>query len=131
MVSQMRHSAQSHDPARNQGIPLYVGNRRVALISGGVLRKTINTNHLLRKPPAIAFDEAVIRQTEAAGATLIAVFNADNGVEYSTSLRAFLAHAFVVDRGFGRQLALTMNRWHTGHQDGQQLTIFGTGDTQG
>jgi hypothetical protein len=82
-----------------------------ASIIGDLLRKTIGTQHVLRNPPAIAFDAEHIQAAEEAGVKRILVRNRDSGSVYRTSFETFRAKSFEVNRGFGRQLALALRHW--------------------
>lgn len=111
--------------AKNSTIKLLSSTGRVvAGVRAGVLSKRISSRHMLRRPPAIAFDTAVIAAAERAGAWRVEVANTDTNKIYSATLAEFRAGAFALDRGFGAQLALPLSRWHTA-ADGLQLSMWG------
>lgn len=98
--------------ARGRQLLYDARGRRVASVAGGVLRKTIHgQRHILRNPPAIAFDVAIVDAAQQAGATEVEVTDSDSGRQFWCTLSAFREHAFELNRGFGCQLALPLTRW--------------------
>ena len=77
-----------------------------------VLRKRVDfEKHCLRLPEVSwAFDLAVLRQAEAAGATRVEVKD-EAGRVWWTDLRYLLERGEHFDRGYGRQVRLPLNRW--------------------
>lgn len=96
---------------RTKYTPLYIPDspRPVAFLDGCVLRKTIQPQHMLRRPPAIAFDWQLLRQAQKWGATKIRVECGSDWYEAPMSL--FNEHRFDVNRGFGDQVALELGWW--------------------
>jgi len=82
-----------------------------ASIVGDLLRKTIGAQHVLRNPPAIAFDAEHIQAAEEAGVKRMMVRDRDTGAVYRVSFEAFQAKSFEVNRGFGQQRALALRHW--------------------
>ena len=40
-----------------------------------------------------------------------------------------MTNSFIVDRGFGRQVALLIKHWTTGNPEGKQMSFFGAQET--
>lgn len=94
------------------GNKIFAGSRVVGEVSGGVFKKTVSGSvHFLRKPPAIALDVDSIRQAREYGAVGIQVTDRETGREYSCDLGHFDRHSFALNRGFGDQRALPLDRW--------------------
>ena len=82
-------------------------------IVGGLFLKTIDSSkgHMLLKPLALAVDAGDLQSAERAGAQRIEIFDTATGATYKAEISHFRQHAFVFNRGFGRQLALTLAHW--------------------
>ena len=104
-----KHYATSLAPGRL----IYDHNGRVVgQVTGGTLTKTVHSSrHLLRRPPAWALDVASLEQAIALGARRVVLHDADTGMTYEATLDLFDSYAFDLDRGFGRQRALPLERW--------------------
>jgi hypothetical protein len=92
---------------------LYVGGLgyAVAEITGGVLRKKVLPHHILRSPPAIAFDDAVLTEAGNVGFNFIEVVETTSGTVYTASREMFEAHKVPILRGYGKQSALPLEWW--------------------
>jgi len=78
----------------------------------GVFRKRVRSSqHFLRTPPSIAFDQVALAAAEQAGADTLEVIDLDTSTTYRTSIAAFRSGCLILDRGFGAQLALPLRRW--------------------
>jgi hypothetical protein len=97
-----------------------------ASIVDGLLRKTIGAQHLLARPPALAFDADHIEEAAAAGVTKVLVRNRDTGAVYRVSFETFRAKSFEIDRGFGRQRALALRHWQIEGGEPSPSTLIGT-----
>lgn len=92
--------------------PIYAGQRVVGAVWGDTFKKNIHgSKHLLKQPPAIAFDLGTLDQAERAGAKQARVTDLETGTVYQADICAVREHGFTFDRGFGRQIALTLDRW--------------------
>ena len=97
--------------------PLFLADGRVAghltLWRGRValVKQVVGSRHMLRRPPAWAVDEGVLQEAQAAGAELVVVRDSESGAVYHAPLARFIAEAFLLDRGCGRQFALPLARW--------------------
>lgn len=90
---------------------LKLGAREVAGITHDRLHKVIRDGHILRRPPAIAFDAAIIAQAERQGVRVVEVLNADSDRRYSVTLADFQRYGFRFNRGWGDQIALELRFW--------------------
>lgn len=88
------------------------GGRSAGRVIAGTLRKSISASrHLLKKPPAIAFDVSVLEDAARLGAVRVEVRDTESGTVYRAELADFWQYALRLNRGFGKQLALPLNRW--------------------
>ena len=93
------------------------------VIENRVLRKEIRGRiHLLRKPPAIALDARMYDRYRPYFDE-IEITDADTGTVYRASARYFDRFREVIERGYGRQYALELKRWHTNTPTGGQLLL--------
>jgi hypothetical protein len=97
---------------RAHDVPLFVAgrDRPVATVAGEALKKFIRPEHFLRKPAAIAFDEGVLREAARLGAVRVEVLCSD-GRTFRCTLDDYRTHGWTLDRGYGRQWALPLERW--------------------
>jgi len=78
--------------------------------AAGVLVKRLEWNHILRRPPAIAVQASVLNELEGLGAKgVMAIIS--NSRRLFAPLSEFRLHGIVIDRGYGRQVALPLKRW--------------------
>ena len=90
------------------------------IIENRVLRKEIcGRIHLLRKPPAIALDARMYDRYRPYFDE-IEITDADTGIVYRASARYFDRFREVIERGYGKQYALELKRWHTNAPVGGQ-----------
>ena len=123
MLQQSQYSTRK----KNDSNQIYSGGRIVGCVNGNVFLKTIQgSKHILRRPQALAISIDALEAAERAGATIIQITDTETGVIYKSSIEHFRECAFELDRGFGRQLALTLEGW-TRTRRGQldQLALFG------
>lgn len=69
------------------------------------------SRHQLRRPPAWAIDTAALEQAEAAGARYVLVTDTESGRRYLASVATLRDRGLKFDRGFGPQVALTLDEW--------------------
>jgi hypothetical protein len=69
------------------------------------------SKHFLRHPPAIAFDASVLDWAEGQGARLCRIEDRETGAVYLASLLMIRQRGFLLERGFGRQIALPLGSW--------------------
>jgi hypothetical protein len=93
------------------------------IIENRVLRKAIRGSlHLLRKPPAIALDARMYDRYRPYFDE-IEITDADTGIVYRVAASYFDRCRFVIERGYGKQYALELKRWHTNMPTGEQLLL--------
>jgi len=109
------------------------------VIVNGTLTKTVSGSlHFLRNPRAIALDAAAVETARGQGVTQIMVTDRDNGAIYRASLTDLLSFGWLLNRGYGWQLAMRLDRWQRDGQavqpeprpmpdQPQQLALFGGG----
>jgi hypothetical protein len=110
-------------------IAIKVGGKTYGIIYGDILRKTVKASkHFLHKPAAICLDSDALDRAVAAGATRIEVVDTETGTTYSQTIAHVKRAGFVIDRGWGLQLALVLSAWQV-HKRGEptQLALFGGG----
>ena len=86
--------------------------KMVGLVKDGVFVRSFRSEHILQKPPALAFDLVSLRQIQALNVKILRLTNTESGEVYSVFLSTFLEHSFEFDRGFGKQRALPLQYWH-------------------
>jgi hypothetical protein len=67
--------------------------------------------HMLRKPPAWGYDQIIIDQAKWAGVKKLKIIDKVTGNIYKVTFEDFQMYCKEFDRGFGKQLFLTLNRW--------------------
>jgi len=93
------------------------------IIENRVLRKEIRGRiHLLRKPPAIALDARMYDRYRSYFDE-IEISDADTGTVYRVSASYFERFREIIERGYGKQYALELKRWHTNAPVGEQLLL--------
>jgi hypothetical protein len=91
---------------------LAASGKVAATLDGDCLKKQLDgSRHFLRKPAGIAFDDAILRAAERAGARSVWVRDRETGDVYTCQLADFALHAVKVDRGFGLQYCLPFAFW--------------------
>jgi len=107
-----------------QRLVIYGAQGKVrGVIENRVLRKEIRGRvHLLRKPPAIALDARMYDRYRK-HFDEIEITDADTGTVYRASARYFDRFREIIERGYGRQYALELKRWHTNTPTGGQLLL--------
>lgn len=94
--------------------PIYLpgSSKPIGHVSGLFFRKNIvGSRHILRKPPAIAFDRTTLDDAERAGATHVSVTDTETGRTYVSAIKTIRRCGFTVARGHGNQIALTLDRY--------------------
>ena len=95
-------------------IPVYLsgGQKPIGFVRGRTFCKTITgSKHILRRPPAIAFDVSSLDAAERAGAVDVAVTDSETGRVYRATIADVRRYGFFVARGHGRQVALPIDRY--------------------
>ena len=80
-------------------VAIYAQGRRVGEVRDGVFRKVVHGSaHMLRRPPAWAFDSQSLLDAERSGARLVEIHDSETGNTYRASVETIHAHGFVFDR---------------------------------
>lgn len=108
-------------------IAFNLNGKVVASLRNGVLRRNIRgSKHILRLPPAIAFDRCIIEEARREGCREIEVTDTESDRVYTLDFADFEKHAFPIDRGFGAQLGCELRWWNVrkaGEPAVRQLTF--------
>ena len=92
--------------------PIFCGNRVVGNVNGDVFEKYITgSKHLLRIPPAIAFDISTLDDAERAGAVWAKVKDRETGNIYRAKIQDIRDKGIWLERGFGNQKYLPLSYW--------------------
>lgn len=84
----------------------------VGKVQSAVFSKQIKgSKHILRKPRAIALDADSLRQAKEYGAATIRITDTESGAVYSCDMTHFYRYSFELNRGFGLQRAMVLDRW--------------------
>lgn len=86
-----------------------------------IFTKKCKPSHILRFPPAIAIQASVVDELKQMDCKGIKVIVTD-GRMYQVPFESFLKNAHSLDRGFGRQLFLELDKWRS--SDKKQLDLF-------
>jgi hypothetical protein len=107
---------------------IHAGSKVVGKVVGETFQKTIHgSKHFLRTPPAIALDFQSLIEAEKAGARKIQIFDLESQKTYHASIEHIRRVGFELNRGFGKQLALSLDEWivtRVGGLYGEQLNLF-------
>lgn len=126
----------SRAPDNNPGrTPIYLKQTAIGYVSGRTFHKVIvGSKHLLRRPPAIAFDRCTLADARRAGALAVAVTDRETGRTYRATLDTIETDGFAVRRGFGDQVALALRGFEvdgqpatptrTAHPEPAQMSLF-------
>jgi hypothetical protein len=99
----------SNDTPKNK---IFAGSRVVGEVVSGVFKKIISGSiHFLRKPRAIALDVDSLQQAKRYGAVTIEITDRETGKVYSADVEHFARFSFELNRGYGSQRALILDRW--------------------
>jgi len=110
-------------PSTRQSIE--VGGRHVGYVTGDAFHKDVKSSrHMLRRPcRSWAADLGSLEDAQAAGARFLELHDGDTGAEYRVVITTLLDHGFLVDRGYGRQVALPVDKWQRPDVS-EQLSLF-------
>ena len=98
------------------GIILYAHDGQRVFRSGilfddGCYERKLKASHLLHTPPAIALQQPIVEELAQRGCREIRVMVSDDGARYVVDFATFLRDGRALDRGFGPQVMLPLNRW--------------------
>ena len=80
-------------------------------VAGHTFYKEVRDNHILNFPPAIAIQLSIFEQLERLGIENVLVFNRDTGDEFLAPLGCFKTKGILIDRRYGKQIALPLKYW--------------------
>lgn len=112
---------------RQNQTPIYAGVKVIGHVKGDVFYKTIKgSKHILRRPPALAFDVQSLEEAEQAGARKVEVLDTETKNRYVAQLAHVWEKGFRLNRGFGEQIALPMTGFIcVRHGSPSQLSLLG------
>lgn len=109
------HNGRYNNSNRSGGAaqPVYaVSGQIIGTIEGDAFTKRVKSSkHMLRKPPAWALDDAVLRDLSARGVTRIVYVDTETGRTYRTRVDTFTSKGRLFNRGAGAQVFLTLGHW--------------------
>jgi hypothetical protein len=109
----------------SKNTPIFIGQCIVGNVRGDTFYKRVSASrHFLRKPHAIALDVQSLVDAEQAGAKKVAITDKESGNTYHASIKEIHQHSFIIERGYGKQYALTLNRWQC-NDEPIQLNFLG------
>jgi len=117
-VPKFAHTRQASQDA------IFGGNGKVVgvIIDDTFHKRVYASKHFLRKPPAIAFDKSSIEEAVKKGANKIMIHDKESKKRYQTSMSDFNEGSFEFDRGFGKQVGLSIDKWSI--LDPNQIKLF-------
>lgn len=91
---------------------IIVNHKVIGEVIGDKFTKKIKgSKHFLRVPPAISFDLRSLYDAYKAGAKTVAVLDVETGDTYFASMLDVYAEGHVIDRGYGKQIYLDLDKW--------------------
>jgi hypothetical protein len=92
--------------------PIFVGTKRVGEVVDNTFVKRLRaTEHFLRHPPAICFDEQTLFAAIKAKATTVQITDTETGHTFTATIKKIMDEGFQVERGHGRQVGLVLSGW--------------------
>jgi hypothetical protein len=95
-----------------QAIKLKDGRAIGWIENGRFIKPVMGSKHRLNQPPAWAIDADVFERQIKPNAKEIIIWDFETDILYISSVYNFDIHKGVLDRGFGRQYFLRLNRWN-------------------
>lgn len=87
-------------------------DRRVGYVQGEVFFKVIRgSKHILRRPPSIATDKAILEKAQLLGAVDMEVTDTETSTAYTAPIDDILRYGFLIERGHSVQVALPLTFW--------------------
>lgn len=95
--------------------PIFIGGRQIGEVCGEeFIKRIMGSKHILRSLHAIAFDMDCLEQAIRAGARIARVIDQETNTHYRVMIPTILEEGIPVNYGYGRQLALPLQRWTIG-----------------
>lgn len=103
----------NHNRSRSAAQPVYaVPGQIIGAIEGNTFTKRVKgSKHMLRKPPAWALDDAVLRDLAARGVVHVVYVDTETGRTYRTTVVTLGSKGRVFNRGYGSQVFLPLGHW--------------------
>ena len=76
-----------------------------------LFKRCSKSKHFLTTPPGIAIDEDIFNEAIEEGIKYLQIFEREEKLYYSTSVKEFKKKAISFNRRYGQQLALPLNYW--------------------
>lgn len=111
--------------SRSERVHLLTSDGRPSgcVIEDGILRRRVQASkHMLRRPPAWAVEEKILREAERHGCTWVQVVDVESHITYVAPLQSFWTRGIAIDRGFALQRALPLCFWT--REDPKQPSLF-------
>jgi hypothetical protein len=86
-------------------------------------RRLHSSRHFLKTPPAICFQDSIIKQIKDLGCQSIKVIDSDSGDFYEVDFTTFQEKSILVNRGYGLQCALPLNYWNSEYKRRRSKTL--------
>jgi len=103
----------------NKVVPL----EKIYKIKDRVLSKKVKRSlHQLRRPPAWCIQKEVLEKARVEGIERVKILDKETNISYMATLNLIFEKGFVIDRGFGEQIALPLHLWEV--DDPNQLKLF-------
>jgi hypothetical protein len=91
---------------------IYSGRHVVGRVYGDTFVKRVDgSRHFLRNPAAICFDVGSLRDAQKAGACYVEVIDKETDQKYRALISLVWDKGFRVNRGYGDQIALRLDKW--------------------
>lgn len=78
-----------------------------------IFKRVSKSKHFLTTPPGIAIDEDIFNEAVEEGIKYLQIFEREEKLYYSTSVKEFKKKSISFNRRYGQQLALPLNYWIT------------------
>jgi len=109
---------------RAHSITILAMGRPVGIVRDGVfIKHCLGSRHMLQRPQGWSVDAGSLDDAERAGAVLVQITDTESGRVYTASIKTIRDNGIPLDRGYGLQLALTLDKWTV--RDSRQLDLWG------
>ena len=117
--------AGANRPRPNDTTTILAMGRPVGVVRDGVFSKRCRgSRHMLRRPVGWCLDVGSLDEAERVGASLVQIEDTESGRVYTASIKTIRDNGVPLDRGFGEQLLLPLDKWAV--RDSRQMSLFGT-----
>jgi hypothetical protein len=103
-----------------------VNGKTIGWLENRIFHKhVLGSKHKLKFPAAWSIDAEAFDNEVKHKASQIEVLDKETGHRYTTSAECFDRFKIELNRGFGRQYALTLTYWKVEDYEHRQLSLFG------